>query len=161
MKCKWCSSQTHPSLDLDSTLLNLSPQIVKKLFLQSHLLWLTSVEPAVNEKAYIFLNTGMIILKPFSFVLYLCSWSIEHKWRTSYCSLLKIYLVTKLNILGSQRFWWSWFSSVQFSRSVTSDSLRPHELQHTRPPCPSPTPGFHPNPCPLSRWCINELWLSQ
>ena len=43
--------------------------------------------------------------------------------------------------------------SVQFSRSVVSDSLRPHELQHTRPLCPSPTPGVHPNPCPLSRWC--------
>ena len=34
-----------------------------------------------------------------------------------------------------------------------SNSLRPHELQHTRPPCPSPTPGVHPNPCPLSQWC--------
>ena len=34
-----------------------------------------------------------------------------------------------------------------------SISLRPHELQHARPPCPSPTPGVHPNPCPLSRWC--------
>ena len=44
-------------------------------------------------------------------------------------------------------------SSVQFSRSVVSDSLRPHESQHARPPCPSPTPGVHPNPCPLSRWC--------
>ena len=45
------------------------------------------------------------------------------------------------------------FSSVQFSRSVVSDSLRPHGLQHARPPCPSPTPGVHPNPCPLSRQC--------
>ena len=45
------------------------------------------------------------------------------------------------------------FSSVQFSRSVMSDSLRPHELQHARPPCPSPTPRVHPNSCPLSRWC--------
>ena len=44
-----------------------------------------------------------------------------------------------------------WFS--QFSRSVVSDSLCPHEAQHARPPCPSPTPGVHPNPCPLSRWC--------
>ena len=44
-------------------------------------------------------------------------------------------------------------SSVQFSRSVVSDSLRPHEPQHARPPCPSPTPGVHPNPCPLSQWC--------
>ena len=34
-----------------------------------------------------------------------------------------------------------------------SDSLRPHELQHTRPPCPSPTPGVYPNSCPLSQWC--------
>ena len=44
-------------------------------------------------------------------------------------------------------------TSVQFSRSVMSDSLRPHESHHARPPCPSPTPGVHPNPCPLSRWC--------
>ena len=43
-------------------------------------------------------------------------------------------------------------SSVQFSHSVVSDSLRPHEPQHARTPCPSPTPGVHPNPCPLSRW---------
>jgi len=45
------------------------------------------------------------------------------------------------------------FSSVQFSCSVMSDSLWTHELQHARPPCPSPTPGVHPNPCPLCRWC--------
>ena len=45
------------------------------------------------------------------------------------------------------------FSSVQFSRSVVSDSLLPHELQHARPPCPSPTPGVHSNSRPSSRWC--------
>ena len=44
-------------------------------------------------------------------------------------------------------------SSVQFSHSVVSDSLRPHELQHARPPCPSPTPGVYSNSCPTSRWC--------
>ena len=43
--------------------------------------------------------------------------------------------------------------SVQFSCSVMSDSLRSHEPHHARPPCPSPTPGVHQNPCPLSRWC--------
>ena len=43
--------------------------------------------------------------------------------------------------------------SVQFSRSVVSDSLQPHELQHARPPCPSPTPGVYPNSCPLNWWC--------
>ena len=43
-------------------------------------------------------------------------------------------------------------SSVQ-SLSCVAHSLRPHELQHARPPCPLPTPGIHPNPCPLSWWC--------
>ena len=43
--------------------------------------------------------------------------------------------------------------SVQFSGSVVSDSLQPHELQHARPPCLSPTPGVHPNSSPLSQWC--------
>ena len=42
--------------------------------------------------------------------------------------------------------------SVQFSRSVMSDSLQPHELQHARPPCPSSTPRVHTNSCPLNRW---------
>ena len=45
------------------------------------------------------------------------------------------------------------FSSVQFSHLVVSDSLRPHELQHARPPCPLPTPGVHSNSCSSSRWC--------
>ena len=44
-------------------------------------------------------------------------------------------------------------TSVQFSLSVVSDSLRPHESQHARPPYPSPTPGVCPNSCPSSRWC--------
>ena len=52
---------------------------------------------------------------------------------------------------------WKWkvkvlFASVQFSRSVVSDSLWPHESQHTRPPCLSPTPGAYSNSCPSSQW---------
>ena len=43
--------------------------------------------------------------------------------------------------------------SDQISHSVVSDSLRPHESQHARPPCPSPTPRVYPNSCPLSQWC--------
>ena len=43
--------------------------------------------------------------------------------------------------------------SVQFSCSVVSDSLQPHEPQHVKPPCPSPAPGVYPNSCPLSQWC--------
>jgi len=46
---------------------------------------------------------------------------------------------------------WSYLS-VQFSRSVVFDSLRPHESQHARPPCPSPTPRVYSNSCPSSRW---------
>ena len=45
------------------------------------------------------------------------------------------------------------YKSVQFSCSVVSDSLRPHESQHARPPCPSPTPRVHSNSCPSSQWC--------
>ena len=49
------------------------------------------------------------------------------------------------------------FSSVQFSRSVMSDSLRPHELQHARPPCPSPIPAVHSDSRPLSQWCYPAI----
>ena len=49
--------------------------------------------------------------------------------------------------------WNSKFSSVQLSRLVLYDSLRPHESQHTRPPCPSPTPGVQPDSRPSNQWC--------
>ena len=51
-------------------------------------------------------------------------------------------------------------SSIQFSCSVVSDSLQPHELQHARPPCPSPTPGVHSNPCLSSRCCHPAISFS-
>ena len=55
--------------------------------------------------------------------------------------------------------WWDQmpFSSVQFRHSVVSDSLLPHGLQHTRPPCPSPTPRVYLNLCPLSQWCLPTI----
>ena len=56
------------------------------------------------------------------------------------------------NIFYFNVFKIDYFTSVQFSNSVMSDSLRPHGLQHTRPPCPSPTPRACPNSCPLSQW---------
>ena len=58
-----------------------------------------------------------------------------------------VYMVTKSQPRLSN------LASVQFSRSVVSDSLRPHESQHARPPCPSPTPGVHSDSRPSSRWC--------
>ena len=65
-------------------------------------------------------------------------------------------IITKLS--GHERIYWyivyiKLTYAVQFSRSVVSNSLWPHEPQHTRAPCPSPTPGVCPNSCPLSRWC--------
>ena len=51
-------------------------------------------------------------------------------------------------------------NSVQFSRSVMSNSLRPHGLQHTRLPCTSPTSGVYSNSCPLSQWCHTTIWSS-
>ena len=67
-----------------------------------------------------------------------------------WCGCTIVYLFIPL-LKG--RHWGSFSFSIQFSRSVVSDSLRPHDPQHARPPCPSPTPGVHPNPCRLSRWC--------
>ena len=69
-------------------------------------------------------------------------------------SILKSILLFAANRIHSIILWrTSQFSSVQFSCSVVSNSLRPHGLQHDRPPCPSPTPGVYSNSCPLSRWC--------
>ena len=55
----------------------------------------------------------------------------------------------KVCVLKTVALWWS----VQFSRSVVSDALWPHGLQHTRLPCPSQTPRVYSNSCPLNRWC--------
>ena len=63
------------------------------------------------------------------------------------------YPTLQADSLQSERLGKPKTKSVQFSRSVVSDSLRPHESQHARPPCPSPTPGVYSNPCPSSRWC--------
>ena len=61
---------------------------------------------------------------------------------TTWISSQYTYITSHLNL-----------SPVKFSHSVMSNSLWSHELQHARPPCPQPTPGVHPNPCPLSQWC--------
>ena len=71
--------------------------------------------------------------------------------------LYKLLQITSMNILIGEkesRFCQYFMcSSVQFSCSVMSDSLWLHELQHARPPCPSPTPGVHPNSCASNQWC--------
>ena len=76
-------------------------------------------------------------------------------WRgRGYDNIENYYNIGTITIEGDHSVEGDYYrSSVQFSRSVVSDSLRPHEPQHARPPCPSPTPGVHPNTCPLSWWC--------
>jgi len=89
---------------------------------------------------------------------------INNNWRLAYffctsmsvCFMyIKAFLIRCQNIQACHvlQMKWQLYHSVQFSCSVVSDSLRPHESQHARPPCPSPTPGIHPNSCALSRWC--------
>ena len=73
-----------------------------------------------------------------------------------YLNVTKTFWVTRTScfkqiVMGNEK--WILYSSVHFSRSVVSDSFPPHGLQHTRPPCPSPTPVVHSNSCPLSQWC--------
>ena len=75
-----------------------------------------------------------------------------HVWshqRPVFCSLLLTLCSHECPLL--KRGCFIKFHIVQFSCSVVSDSLRPHEPQHARPPCPSPTPGIYPNSCPSSR----------
>ena len=67
----------------------------------------------------------------------------------SKCLSLFPYLSSKLCNTIIQLY----ITSVQFRRSVMSDSLQPHESKHARPPCPSPTPEVHPDSCPSSQWC--------
>ena len=76
-------------------------------------------------------------------------WVIVHRVAKSWIRLKWLSTHT-LNIIFFCHI--SFYSSVQFSPSVVSDSLQPHGLQHARPPCPSPTPGFYSNSCPLNRW---------
>ena len=77
--------------------------------------------------------------------------------RSALSSYSPIIVPCLIKLRRDQVNWKRVFSSVQFSCSVMSDSLRPHEAQHARPPCPSPTLGVHPNSCPLSRWCHSTI----
>ena len=80
------------------------------------------------------------------------------------CNIKMLILLTKMNSTKPLsciniwrrkfKYWLVWGQhSVQFSRSIMSDSLWRHELQHARPPCPSTIPGVHSNSCPSSQWC--------
>ena len=88
----------------------------------------------------------------FSFVLEMNFSSVHSLSRNEFtgmnlsCTTISLVFIIQSFFLGSVQF-----SSVQFSRSVVSDSLRPHESQHSRPPCPSPSPGVHSDSRPSSQ----------
>ena len=67
------------------------------------------------------------------------------------------FLITSTLILKFLDTVFSALSSVQFSHSFVSNPLRPHESQHSRPPCPSPTPRVHSGSCPSSQWCHPDI----
>ena len=92
-------------------------------------------------------GNGFILLKSFKIYVYPSTRTLAQSCTAISRLLLPCFSMPSL----------TWFSSVQFSRSVVSDSLQPHELQHARPPCPSPIPGVYPNSCPLSWWCHSTI----
>ena len=92
----------------------------------------------------------------FSKNLFICLSIVNYNLTTEY-SWLKVFPFVALN--KHTTFYWP-VSSVQFNRSVMSNSLRPHELQHARPPSPLPTPRVHPNSRPSSRWCHTAISFS-
>ena len=84
-----------------------------------------------------------------------CRWNLlkEAPGAGTLCSALVRGLVPALFLYFSVSASVNAYQSFQFSRSVVSDSLQPHGLQHVRLPCPSPTPGAYSNSCPSSQWC--------
>ena len=85
---------------------------------------------------------------------YIGSKRIGYDWsKLAYMYLFKTVFSPQMKKNSDTRKWVSNFRSVQFSRSVVSDFLQPHESQHTRHLCPSPTPGVHSDSRPSSQWC--------
>ena len=89
----------------------------------------------------------------FHFMTFLSIYTFSAEWNTwESCGFLssKFCVSAAVSLI---KLTMRWFSSVQFSRSAVSNSLRPHGLQLARPPCPSPTPQVYSDSCPLSWWC--------
>ena len=87
---------------------------------------------------------GVEALKTKSQRLNFCNKNFIFYESTNHSSFLRCSSIIQLTVIFHE--------PTQFSRSVLSDSLWPHESQHARPPCPSPTPGVHPDSCPSSQW---------
>ena len=127
----------NPKIRQISELINLTDNNVRNfqgIFSFSALPFLVLVSSAAQQLSRFHIHTAIFFL--IQSVLIFCDFPLGTR-KQSPDNDLRIFSLT--------------YHSVQFSHSVESNSLRTHELQHTRPPCPSPTPGVYPNLCPLSR----------
>ena len=93
------------------------------------------------------LRFSMVVIPVYNLTNSLEGFPSLHTLSSFYCLWISIFIIAILSL----NFLKTSLSSVQFSRLVVSYSLRPYELQHARPPCPSPTPGVYPNSYPLSQ----------
>ena len=110
-----------------------------------------SISRRMDKKAVVHVHNGILL-----------SYEKEHIWvnsnevdkpRAYYTEWSKSERKTSIQYMEFRKT----VSSVQFSRSVVSDSLRPNESQHARPPCPSPSPGVHSESRPSSQWCHPDI----
>ena len=137
--CSWMTSELHIHVQYDFT-----QHCSSDLVLSFCLSVLHSYLPC-NYILFIKWFFKIYFLLEYSWITML----ITTPWQSD--SVIHIYKYILFHILFL--FFFFKFSSVQFCCSFMSVSLRPHELHHARPPCPSPSPGVHSNSRPLSRWC--------
>ena len=98
--------------------------------------------PSVSNLLFLSSYKATCLAVPSHYLILIIIWP-ERKFQSMEAAKLYCFYVTPAHPLGS----------VQFSHSVVSDSLWPHESQHARPPCPAPTPGVHSDSRPSSQWC--------
>ena len=122
---------------------------------QTHVWWIWKCQPVIFSALYphplsLSFHYSVIFLPcfcPNNYSISYCPWVRKKRY------LILIFLKRLFNHQFCDY-------SVQFSRSVVSDSWQPHEWQHTKPPCPSPTPGVHSDSRPSSRWCHPAISFS-
>ena len=132
-KLKWQRIQIYFETFLS---LGLRHHSLLDLFLLGQLLLVSFVDFFSSSK-----TLNVRVPRPLQFSILTCRWSQVYKFHLH--TMTHNLNFSQNSCLLYTAFPLRWFSSVQFSHSVVSDSLQPHESQHSRPPCPSPTPGVH------------------
>ena len=146
------------SQDLCSLFKTKLTYFVKKIWISSfNIIFLTKCELDLLYKY----TVSWIFIFTFDLVYWSCKLNIFLYWKLTSCAwnnkmigayYLLLFYTKWYNFIPNGSHWQG-SRSDQISRSVVSNSLRPHELQHARPPCPSPTPGVHSDSSPSSQWC--------